>query len=334
MGWLIFVAGAILSWGAYGVLLAPGPDATRQPVEGAALRRDGLFPDRGHRSGDRPRRAGQLVEASTRRASSPRRSRARSARRARPASSTRSDSAASRSTSCRSCSAARPSSTSWCRWRSIRRRTRSIRCCTSGSCWHRLARGWCSITGQDTERRRASGFGLRTSGFGLRLGLVAQVFRPAHTGRTEVLRYTCGALTTVVDHGKRLGRSANHGARGNAAIERGEAARHLLRQPKQIDIADLPVPANERWVEYSPIAKRNRIRPEDVMSAVAEHTQTADYLSGAADGGAVPHMAQDANQPVFRERAGRPTAGRADRRTNRAQARDGRGRDRTARRAR
>ncbi len=45
------------------------------------------------------------------------------------------------------------------------------------------------------------------------------------------------------------------------------------------------------------------------MSAVAEHAQTADNLFGSANRGAVLRMAQDANQPVFREGAGRPSAG-------------------------
>jgi hypothetical protein len=37
MGWVIFVAGAVLSWGAYGALLHMGTDATRQPAESACL---------------------------------------------------------------------------------------------------------------------------------------------------------------------------------------------------------------------------------------------------------------------------------------------------------
>ena len=59
MTWMIFVAGAVLSWGVYGVMLHQGQIHARQPAEGAALRGRRLFPGRRPRAGRRrsPRRA-------------------------------------------------------------------------------------------------------------------------------------------------------------------------------------------------------------------------------------------------------------------------------------
>jgi hypothetical protein len=67
------------------------------------------------------------------------------------------------------------------------------------------------------------------------------------------------------------------------------------------------MPANERRVEYPSIMKGDGIRPEHVMAAGAEHAQATDDLVRPAHGGAVLRMAQNTNEPVFREGTGRPS---------------------------
>ena len=68
MGWLIFVAGAVLSWGAYGVLLHQGQTQLGNPLKALLCVGVAYFLIGVIIPGRRPQRAGQPVGLQHRRA--------------------------------------------------------------------------------------------------------------------------------------------------------------------------------------------------------------------------------------------------------------------------
>ena len=68
MVWVIFVAGAVLSWGAYGVLLHQGQTQLGNPLKALLCVGRRLLPDWRHHPGPRALRAGQPVGIQRRRA--------------------------------------------------------------------------------------------------------------------------------------------------------------------------------------------------------------------------------------------------------------------------
>ena len=83
MNWLLFVLGAVLSWGIYGPMLHQGQVALGNPLQRALVRRRRLLPDRRAGAGADARRPGPARRLRPSRRASTATSRARSARSAR-----------------------------------------------------------------------------------------------------------------------------------------------------------------------------------------------------------------------------------------------------------
>ena len=71
-------------------------------------------------------------------------------------------------------------------------------------------------------------------------------------------------------------RCARDRGQGDRPIECGETAAHVLREAQKIHVSQLPMTTDDGQVEQSLVSKRDRVRPEDVVSALTERPQPFD----------------------------------------------------------